>query len=74
MVQKALEALPGVVQARVDGSTKIATCYVKKEEFDVENALAALTDAGYADSTVENSTVENSTDEDGAVENGAVTE
>ncbi|MCH7987925.1 MAG: hypothetical protein IID46_02105 [Planctomycetes bacterium] len=66
-MQKALEALPGVVQARVDGTSKMATCYVKKEEFDVENALAVLTDAGYKNSTVESSTIENSTGEDSTV-------
>jgi copper chaperone CopZ len=52
VVQKALEALPGVVQAQVNGSDKTATCYVKKEEFDVEQAITALADAGYNNSTV----------------------
>jgi len=50
-VQEALEALPGVAQVTTDVDANTATCYVKKETFDVEQAIAALAEAGY-DSTV----------------------
>ena len=51
-MQKALEALPGVVLVTTDVNAKTATCSVEKGKFDSEEAIAALAEAGY-DSTVQ---------------------
>ncbi len=51
-MQKALAALPGVVDAQTDVDTNLATCKVDLEKFDGENAVKVLAETGYEDATV----------------------
>jgi copper chaperone CopZ len=46
-VQKALESVPGVRQAKFDFSAKVATILVEKGKLDSEAIAKSLEDAGF---------------------------
>ena len=46
-VEKTLAELPGVVSAEVDFDNNVANCEVNADEFDPDNAMQQLADAGY---------------------------
>ncbi len=51
-MRNALKALPGVAKVEADSSTRTATLEVDPTKFNVNDAIAKLAEAGYADSTV----------------------
>lgn len=55
-MRNALKALPGVAKVEADATTRTATLQVDSTKFNVNDAIAKLAEAGYADSTVATST------------------